>query len=73
MSDGEQLDRRTLAVRTFLDTSVLIAAHRGKAPQRDPCLAILNDPDRFFIASPFLYLETMPKAVYHRSVAEIEY
>ena len=27
-------------------------------------MAIMNEPARFFIASPFLYLETMPKAIY---------
>ena len=62
-----------MAVRTFLDTSVLIAAHRGKPPDREPCLAIINDPSRFFIASPFLYLETMPKAIYYQNKLEIEF
>jgi predicted nucleic acid-binding protein len=62
-----------LVVRTFLDTSVLFAAHRGKPPQRDPSLAIINDRDRFFIASPFLYLETMPKAIFHQNDPEIEF
>jgi hypothetical protein len=62
-----------LAVRTFLDSGVLFAAHRGEAGEREPCLAIMNDGARFFVASPFLYLETMPKAVYHRNKPEIEF
>jgi hypothetical protein len=62
-----------LAVRTFLDTSILFAAHRGKPSHRNPALAIVNDRDRFFIASPFLYLETMPKAIYHHNRPEIEF
>ena len=33
----------------------------------------MNDPGRSFIASPFLYLEVMPKAVYHRNKSEIEF
>ena len=60
-------------VRTFLDTGVLFAAHRGAEPQRDKCLAILNATDRLFIASPFLYLETLPKAIYYRKTNEIEF
>ena len=33
----------------------------------------MNVRDRFFVASPFLYLETIPKAVYHRNGPEIEF
>jgi hypothetical protein len=36
-------------------------------------LALLNDRSRAFIASPFLYLETMPKAVYFRRTPEVEF
>jgi predicted nucleic acid-binding protein len=62
-----------LAVRTFVDANVLIAAYRGIPSIREPCLAILGDRDRFFIASSFLYLETVPKAIYHRNAPEIEF
>lgn len=62
-----------MAVRTFLDTSTLFEAHRGDPIRRDRCLAIMNDRDRLFIASDFLLLETMPKAVYHRNEAEIDF
>jgi predicted nucleic acid-binding protein len=62
-----------LAIRTFLDANILIAAYRGVPSIRDPCLAILNDHNRFFIGSDFLYLETMPKAIYHRNRPEIEF
>jgi predicted nucleic acid-binding protein len=62
-----------LAIRTFLDTSVLFAAHRGKRAVRESSLAIVNEDARFFIASPFLYLETMPKAIYHQNKLEIEF
>lgn len=40
---------------------------------REPSLAIINGHARFFIASPFLYLETMPKAIYHQNKLEIEF
>jgi predicted nucleic acid-binding protein len=62
-----------LAIRTFLDTSVLFAARRGQPAVREPSLAIINEHSRFFIASPFLYLETMPKAIYHQNQLEIEF
>ena len=62
-----------MATRTFLDSSVLIAAHRGEPARRGPSLAIVQDQSRFFIASPFLYLETMPKAVYHQRKPEIDF
>jgi hypothetical protein len=52
--------------RTFLDANILIAAHRGEAVQKEAALRILTNPDRFFIASPFLALELLPKAIYNR-------
>jgi predicted nucleic acid-binding protein len=62
-----------LAERTFLDTSVLLAAHHGQSSQRNRCLAIVSDGNRFFVASPFLYLETVPKAIYHKNQQELEF
>jgi predicted nucleic acid-binding protein len=62
-----------LARSTFVDTNVLIAAHRGAPKPRRQALAILEDPDRFFVASPFLQLEIVPKAIYHRQELELEF
>jgi len=62
-----------LAIRTFLDTGILLAAHRGVPPLRESARAILNDKGRTFIGSAFLYLETMPKAVHHRNASEVEF
>jgi predicted nucleic acid-binding protein len=36
-------------------------------------LAIVNNRSRVFVASPFLYLEVMPKAIYFRRSSEIEF
>ena len=52
---------------------MLIAAHRGRSPERDLALEIINDQSRGFIVSPFLYLETLPKAVHSRREAEITF
>ena len=60
-------------IRTFVDAGVLIAAHRGVPSEREPALRLLRDPDRFFLASPFLYLETLPKALYYRNEAEVQF
>ncbi|MEO8130145.1 MAG: PIN domain-containing protein [Bryobacteraceae bacterium] len=62
-----------MAIRTFLDTCVLIAARRGEESVKGEWLAILNEGARHFIASPFLYLKTMPKAVYHQRNDEIAF
>ena len=52
---------------------MLIAAHWGRSPERDLALEIVNDRSRMFIVSPFLYLETLPKAVHSRREAEITF
>jgi predicted nucleic acid-binding protein len=59
--------------RTFLDSNVLIAAHRGDAQRKGPALRLLSEADRFFIASPFLELELLPKAIFYKSAAEIDF
>jgi len=62
-----------LTIRAFLDNGVLIAAHHGKPAEREASLAIVNNPAHRFIASPFVRLETIPKAVYHKNKAEIHF
>jgi predicted nucleic acid-binding protein len=47
--------------RTFLDASVLIAAARGNDELGTRAMAILDDGDREFVASPFLKLEVLPQ------------
>ena len=55
---------------TFLDAGVLIVGARGTDSDRERVLAILEEPGRSFVASPFLYLEVVPKAAYHKQQAE---
>jgi predicted nucleic acid-binding protein len=57
-------------MRTFLDTGVLIAGARGSGEQQEKVLRIFEDSDRVFVASPFLYLELMPKAIFNKSHLE---
>jgi hypothetical protein len=52
--------------KTFVDAGVLIAAARGRADVAAHAMKILDGPDREFVASPFLKLEVLPKAVYEK-------
>jgi predicted nucleic acid-binding protein len=56
--------------RTFIDSSVLIAAWRGNLNLRMKALTVLSDPQREFISSPFVRLEVRPKAVFHKNQTE---
>ena len=57
--------------RTFLDAGVLIAAVRGQEDEASRALAILEDLERSFIASDFLKMEVLPKAIYYQRPAEV--
>ena len=54
-------------MKTFLDASVLIAAHRGEKSVRGRALAILDEESREFVTSDFVRLEVVPKAAYHHN------
>jgi predicted nucleic acid-binding protein len=60
-------------IRTYIDSGVLIAAHRGKEILADKAMKILDDPNREFVSSAFLRLETLPKAIYYKNQDEIEF
>ena len=57
--------------RTFLDAGILISAVRGQEAVAARALAILEDPQRSFIASDFLKMEVLPKALYYQRPAEV--
>ncbi|MBI1789966.1 MAG: nucleic acid-binding protein [Acidobacteria bacterium] len=57
-------------VRTFLDRGVLLAAVRSLGRDRERALQVLEDPDRSFLTSPFVHLELVPKAIFHKRVRE---
>lgn len=59
-----------MPVRTFVDSNILIAAHRGEPVLKQPCLQLLSDHRRHFVSSDFVYLEIMPKALYERRMSE---
>lgn len=56
--------------RTYVDSGVLIAAVQGGSNLSNPALAVLNDPEREFVSSVFVRLETLPQSVYLKRTAE---
>lgn len=57
-------------IRTFLDSGVLLAAARSVSRDRERALQILEDPNRIFLTSAFVYIEVVPKAIYHKKPLE---
>jgi predicted nucleic acid-binding protein len=57
--------------KTFLDSGVLISAHRGEPEIRGRALSLLDDPGREFVTSDFVRLELLPKAVFNRRSEEV--
>lgn len=53
-------------VRTFLDSGVLLAAARLANPGGERAIEVLQDRNRNFLTSPFVALELMPKATFHK-------
>ncbi len=60
-------------VITFIDSSVLLAAWRGVPNIKIKALTILSEVNRKFISSPFIKLELLPKAVYHKNSVEVKF
>ena len=56
---------------TYVDSGVLIAATRGTHPASIAAAAILADATRRFVVSDFVLLEVLPKATFHRQIAEV--
>jgi predicted nucleic acid-binding protein len=58
---------------TFVDAGVLIAAARGADWVAIRANQALGDPRRSFASSPFLRLEVLPKATYHKKLGEASF
>ncbi len=52
--------------RTFLDSGVLIAVYNARPELKVPALAVLKDPKRVFLSSPFVRHEVCPKALFNK-------
>jgi predicted nucleic acid-binding protein len=58
---------------TFIDASALIAATRGSTPTGQRATDIIDDADRILLASDFVRLEVLPKAIFHGRTTEAEF
>lgn len=58
-------------IRTYLDSSVLIQAVQGV--DGDKTAALLEDPEREFVAASFLKLELLPQPTFHKRKAELAF
>jgi predicted nucleic acid-binding protein len=61
------------AIRTFLDSGVLIAAYKGLPSIEAPAGRILDDPDRVFLSSPLVRHEISPKAIFNKQTVEYRF
>lgn len=59
--------------RTYLDANVLMAAWHGQGDVAQQALEILDNPEREFVVSDALWLELMPKPLYHKANDEAEF
>lgn len=57
---------------TFVDSSVLLAAVRGEDQAYQRAMDVLDDPERSFVSSVYVRLETLPNAVFFNREEEVE-
>ena len=60
-------------IKTYLDANILIAGFRSDPLSSQPVLNVLGDPDRVFMASHYLRLETLRKPLFYRREDEIAF
>src|SRR5712692_1761397 len=61
------------AIRTFLDTGVLITAYNGQPDPQAFALNVLKDPHRIFLSSPYIRHEVCPKALFNKRRLEYRF
>lgn len=64
MKSRDVAESLKMANRTYLDSSVLIAAFRGDSAVAVRALEVLDDPERQFVVSDYLRLEVLPKPTF---------
>lgn len=68
-SDADQ----SQPVRTYVDSSLLIAAVRGPLEYSGQALQRLREERRVYLSSDVVRLEVLPKAIFHRNVDEVAF
>jgi predicted nucleic acid-binding protein len=56
--------RRGQLKTTFVDTTLLISVVQGKDDIYEEALAVIDDPEREFVSSVYVQLETLPMATW---------
>ena len=59
--------------RTYLDTSVLIAAFRGEGDVAVRAIEVIDDPERQLVVSDYLRLEVLPKPTFLGRQEEVRF
>ncbi len=59
--------------RTYLDANILIAAWQAAEPIGSRAMTILDDPQRQLVVSDAVWLEVMPKPIYHKQNLEVDF
>jgi predicted nucleic acid-binding protein len=59
--------------KTYVDSNVLITAFQGREEIFRKAMEILDDPEREFIGSDYLRLETIPKPTFHKREEEVAF
>ena len=62
-----------MAVRTYIDSGVLISAIRGEENIAKTALSFLQDPLREYVTSDYVKIELLPKATFHKNDEEREF
>lgn len=57
---------------TFVDSSVLLAVARGEEDAYQRAMDVLDDPERDFVSSIYVKMETLPYAVFFGRGLEVE-
>lgn len=60
-------------IDTYIDSGVLIEAYRVAGPSGPAAAAILGDPNRIFVTSEVVHLETLPKPTYYHRADEVAF
>lgn len=62
-----------IAIKTYIDSGVLISAWRGIDEVAIKAIVILDGKNRQFLTSPFVKLEVLATATYHNQQEEISF
>lgn len=62
-----------MAVRTYIDSGVLISALRGEEEISTVAISFLNDPLREYVTSDYVKIELLPKCIFHKNLEEQQF